>query len=142
MAEIYELISTGTAGVTVSTSSAIFDTRGKRNFAIFVAAEDPTGAGTDTFDGSLEECDNNSFDATKNDVFTVRMEEPDGTQLTAIVQILGNHTGATLTQKFNLKDTNFSRYIRFNHAVGGDGTVFKNLKIYIAADTIKRTTIS
>ena len=142
MAEIFELISTGSTGVTASTSSAIFDTRGKRNFALYVTSKDPVGSGSDTFDGTLEECDNTDFTAANNDVYTIRMTKPDGTAASAIDQILGNDTGATLTQKFNLPDTNYSRYIRFNHSTAGTATDFTNLKIFISADQIKRTTIS
>jgi hypothetical protein len=141
MAEVFDLINTGTVGYTASTTLSVFKTASKRNFAIYLTSATPdSGAGTDTFDGIIEECDDASFPAAK--VHTVRLTTPSGTGGTAITQVLGNSSSASiLRQKYNLLDSNFLRYIRLKPTVGGVGTVFKDLRVSISYDLITRTTL-
>jgi len=141
MSEVFDLINTGSAGYTASTTLSVFNTSSRKNYAVYVTAVAPvSGAGTDTFDGVFEECDNPEFPAGQ--VHTIRVTTPSGTGGTAITQILGNSTlPSLLLQKYNLLDSNYSRYIRFKPTVGGVGTVFKNLRVFIVYDLITRTTL-
>lgn len=141
MSEVFDLINTSTAGYTASTATPAFLTTSRKNYSVYVVAAAPvSGSGSDTFDGVFEECDDPSFPSGK--VHTIRITTPAGTGGTGITQILGNSTSPSLLlQKFNLLDSNYSRYIRFKPTVVGTGTVFKDLRVYIAYDLITRTTL-
>ena len=141
MAEVVALISSQDSGFSTTTpESAIFDTFGKKNFALFVVVP-PLGTDSgDTFDGVLKECDTQNF--ATNETFTIRMTEPDGTAATAITQVDGSMTAgnAALLQKYNLPDVNYYRYIKFDATLVYP-TKFLNCRVYISYDIIKRTTI-
>lgn len=141
MAEVFTLLSSDSTGFASTTpDSAIFDTFGKKNFALFVVIP-PLGTDSgDTFNGSLKECDTQTF--ATDETFNIRMTKPDGTAATAIETADGSQTSgnADLLQKFNLPDTNYSRYIKFD-ATLVDPTKFLNCRVYISYDIIKRTTI-
>lgn len=142
MSEAFTLLSSDSNGFSSgSPASAIFDTKGKKNFALFVVIPPMGATSSELFDGSLEECDTDAF--TSNEVFTCRMTKPDGTAATAIDQAAGDDTAgnAALLQKFNLPDTNYSRYIRFNATVGGTAADVVNVRVFITYDLIKRTTL-
>ena len=141
MSEVFDLINTGTAGYTATTATPAFNTSSRKNFAIFVTAAAPvSGSGSDTFDGIIEECEDPEFPAGK--IHTCRLTTPAGTGGTGITQILGNSTSPSLLlQKFNLLDSNYSRYLRFKPTVAGTATVFKDLRVSIAYDLITRTTL-
>jgi hypothetical protein len=145
MAEIYNLIDTGTAGYVAGTTSLnVFNTEGRKNFALYVIAEAPTGgSGSDIFDGSLLECDDPEFPTGKTYTCLLTKASDDSTKVTSIDNILGGITAgnATLTQKFSLKDSNYARYLKFVPALTGTVTHFKNLRVFVAYDTITRTTL-
>lgn len=141
MAELFTVLSSDDDGLPDPPVPTVFDTYGKTNFALFVICPALGTSGSDTFDMALQECDVQEFPSAAT--FTCRLTKPDGTAVSAITQITGALTSgnAALLQKFNLPDKNYSRFLKPSVTVGGTEASFKNMRVLIAYDLIKRTTI-
>lgn len=143
MAEIYTLLATDSTGFSSLTPTVSqFSTYGKTNFVLYVVANPMGTTNADTFNLTLQESDVDTFPTAET--FTVRLTTPSGTGSTAITQYDGSMVAgnAALLQKYNLLDANYSRYIQPKVTVAGTAGNFKNMRVFISYDQIKRTTIT
>jgi len=142
MAEIFTLLASDSSGFSSATPDiSTFSTYGKTNFVLYIMQPPMGTTNADKVDLTLKECDLDTFPA--NESFTCRMTKPDGTAVTASVQIDGSMVAgnAALLQKLNLPDVNYSRYLKPSVTLTGTPGNIKNTRIFIAYDQIKRTTI-
>lgn len=115
--------------------SNVYATDSERDFTVMCLLPTTTGAGTDTLIISIEESDQQDF-ADPERIRACLLTAPDGTTASAFTTIVGGTSSPdpTLQQKWNLKDTNYNRYLRVKYVIANTATSFTDVTVLMLAN--------
>ena len=115
--------------------STVYATSSERDFSVMCLLPTTGGAGTDTLIFSVEESDQQDF-ADAERIRTCFLTAPDGTTASAFTTIVGGTASpnSELQQKWNLKDTNYNRYLRVKYVIANTATSFTDVTFLILSN--------